>query len=133
MRASTTATLLLTIAIAAGCRSYPKAAPVPERVEAVSPDNAEALRVAYRQQYPNSQLGVVAATINHDHGQFVAVGGVDVSQLAIGQLVTFFDSKQRPLTNGTVVNVLPDSVHVRVDGPALGSRRPQVGDLMIRF
>jgi hypothetical protein len=133
MRLSITLIILLAAALSAGCRQYPKATPVEERIEFITPDNAQALRAAYRQQYPNSQLGIVAAAINHQHGRFVAVGDLPLDQMAVGQLVTFIDVNQKPLTTGTIVNVLPDSIHVRVDDPPLGSREPRVGDMMIRF
>ena len=123
-------TTLILLAAAAGCRSYPKAAPVEERVEAVSPENAEALRASYAQHYPGSQLGVVAAARPTD--RLVAIGGVALDQMAVGQLVTFIDSKQHPLANGTIVRILPDSVH-GIYEPVAGGREPRVGDMMLRL
>jgi hypothetical protein len=135
MRLLITLIIVTAAVVGSGCRSHrkpPPAAPVEERVEAVSPQNADALRAAFRQQYPGSQLGVVVAAINHPNGHFVSVGGLQIDQVAVGQVVTFIDSKQRPLATGVIVNVLPDQVHARIDEPTL-KRRPQVGDMMVRL
>jgi hypothetical protein len=117
-----------------GCQSkpVPPPAPIEEQVEAVSPENADSVRATYKAQYPDSQVGVVVAAINHKNGHFVAAGGVDLSKMENGQIVTFIDSKQRPVATGFIVNVLPDQVHARVDEPTI-RRKPQVGDMMVRF
>lgn len=126
-------TVCATIALA-GCRAkpVPPPAPIEERVEAVSPENADSLRATYKAKHPGAELGVVVAAIHHANGHFVSVGGVDISQMANGQVVTFLDSKQRALATGVVVNVLPDQVHVRVDEPTI-KRQPQAGDMMLRL
>jgi hypothetical protein len=131
MRLSITCTVILATALLAGCRSYPKAAPVEVRVEAVSPENASAIRAAYAEHFPGSQVGVVAAALPTD--RLVAVGGVDLAQMAEGQIVTFIDARQNPLTTGKVVRVLPDCFHVLFDPPPGGGREPRVGDMMVRL
>jgi hypothetical protein len=124
--------LIVAAGVAAGCGAAhhpPASAPVAERVEAVSPENADALRAAYAQQFPGSQLGVVVAAINHRNGHFVSVGGMKLDRIEDGDPVTFIDANQYPLANGVIVNVLSDQVHVRVDEPTI-RRQPQVGDMM---
>jgi|SRR4051812_27302250 hypothetical protein len=124
--------LIVTFVVAAlmmGCRPKPLPAPVPERVELASPSDLDSLRELYHKNYPESQVGVVIATKPEAH--LVGVGGIDVSKMAEGQIVTFIDAHQKTLGTGRIVRVLPDSVHVSVDPNA--RRDLVVGDLMVRF
>jgi hypothetical protein len=36
------------------------------------------------------------------------------------------------LTTGTIVRILPDSIHVRYDSPPRSGRTPRRGDVMVR-
>ena len=124
--------LLLLVAIAvAGCA--PKKKPSKPSPQPATPQQVQEIRNAYFRAYPDSRVGVVIATLKHANGNFVAVGDVSGSDFRVGETVTFVDAKQRVLTTGTVVRVLPDSVHVVVDPPRGGGREPGVGDVVVKL
>jgi hypothetical protein len=126
---------LLTATIAAvllfttvGCR--PKRMDNPEVYRAAAANVAE-IRQRYQRRDPQTQVGLVLAA--NPSVDMVAVGEVDPSQFRPGDIVSFVDTSENPLTSGRVIRVLTDSLHVRYD-PPIGSRRaPREGDVMIRF
>ena len=132
----TTASLILMILITvaasmAGCaHKKPPPAPPPG---AATPDQVQAIRNAYFRAYPDSRVGVVTATVKHANGYFVAVGDVPTSDFREGEIITFVDPHRRVLTTGTVVRILPNTVHVLVDRPRGDGRMPGVGDIAIKL
>jgi 1,4-dihydroxy-2-naphthoyl-CoA synthase len=121
----------VTAAAAAGCaHKKPPSKPSPQPA---TPQQVQEIRNAYFRAYPDSRVGVVIATLKHPNGYFVAVGDVNGSDFRDGETVTFVDAHQRVLTTGTVVRVMPDSVHVAVDRPPAGGRQPGVGDVMVKL
>jgi hypothetical protein len=61
-----------------------------------------------------------------------AIGEVKGADFQVNQVVTFIDSNQKVLTTGTVVRILPDSVHVRYVDPDGDGRAPRIGDVMVK-
>lgn len=88
------------------------------------------IRAAYSRAYPESRVGVVIASRPQD--RLVAVGEVKGADFQVNQVVTFIDSKQQVLTTGTVVRILPESVHVRYGDPDRNGREPRIGDVMVK-
>jgi hypothetical protein len=88
------------------------------------------IRAAYSRAYPESRVGLVIASRPQD--RLVAVGDVKGADFEVNQVVTFIDSTQQVLTTGTVVRVLPDSVHIRYGDPDRDGREPRVGDVMVK-
>jgi hypothetical protein len=98
---------------------------------AADPQTVQRIRDKYFRAYPESQVGVVIATL--DDEPFAAVGELPApSNLRENEVVTFLDRHERVLTTGTIVRILPDSVHVRYDSPPRGGRAPRRGDVMVR-
>ena len=123
--------LIAAVVVASGCA--PKKKPSKPSPQPATPQQVQEIRNAYFRAYPDSRVGVVIATLKHANGNFVAVGEVSGSEFRVGETVTFVDAKQRVLTTGTVVRVLPDSVHVALDPPRGGGREPGVGDVMVKL
>jgi len=76
---------------------------------------------------PGTLVGDVIYTLS-DH-PYTAVGGVDMKDVQVGQIVSFVDADGKPINNGTVVAIVGDNAHVRFD--TAGKRPPQKGDLAV--
>ncbi|MEA2734270.1 MAG: hypothetical protein QOE14_721 [Humisphaera sp.] len=88
------------------------------------------VRERYSRAYPESRVGVVIETLSSK--PFAAVGELPAtSELRETQTVTFLDGRERILTTGTIVRILPDTIHVRYDPPRRGGRAPRRGDIMV--
>lgn len=124
-------TALLALVSVVGCakKAPPPPAP-PPRVAPATTQDLESLRQSYLQHYPDSQVGVIVAARSED--KLVAVGQLDVSKMAVDQVVTLIDARQNPLATGRVVRIVDQTVHVLYDAPT-GPHAPAVGDLMVRF
>jgi hypothetical protein len=117
--------------LSAGCaKKKPPSKPSP--MPATS-DQVQRIRQETFRAYPDSRVGIVTATIRHANGYFVSVGDVPTGDFREGQIITFVDPQRRVLTTGSVVRILPDSVHVLVDRPRGGGRMPGVGDVAIKL
>jgi hypothetical protein len=97
---------------------------------AADAQTVQRIRDKYARAYPESRVGVVIAVLKDE--PFAAVGDLpSTSGFQLNQIVTFIDRSERVLTTGTVVRILPDSVHVRYDPPKRGGRGPRRGDIMV--
>ncbi len=124
-----TCAIVLAALATGGCRSNkPPASPTAPR--AADTDAVQAVREKYFRAYPDSRVGVVTAARPQD--QLVSVGEIQSEEFRENQIVTFLDGDQRILTTGTVVRILPESIHVRYHEPASGGREPRTGDIMVR-
>jgi hypothetical protein len=98
---------------------------------AADPQAVENIREKYRRAYPESQVGVVVETL--DDMPLAAVAELPApASMRANEVVTFLDRHERVLTTGTIVRILPDSVHVRYDSPPRSGREPRRGDIMVR-
>ena len=120
---------LVLLVVIIGCA--PKRVPSQPSPQPASAQQVQTIRDAYSRAYPDSRVGVVIATRKPD--RLVAVGEVSGGDFREGETVTFIDAQQRVLTTGTVVRILPDSLHVAYDPPQHGRRDPGVGDVMVRL
>jgi hypothetical protein len=80
---------------------------------------------------PSAKVGLV--TEADAKNMLVAVGDINASDFQTGQNVSFVDSRENPLTSGTIIRILSGSIHVRYDRPTAGRRPPRQGDIMIQF
>jgi hypothetical protein len=125
------ATIVMVIVLVAGCASTGGDSSSAMPASAADAATVERIRDKYYRAYPESRVGVVIAVLKDD--PFAAVGELpSTSDFQLNQVVTFIDRSERVLTTGTVVRILPDSVHVRYDPPPRGGRTPRRGDIMIR-
>ena len=103
----------------------------PMPASAADPQTVQNIRARYFRAYPESQVGVVIATI--PEAPFVAVGDLPAPEnLRENEVVTFLDRNERVLTTGTIAAVRPAQVDVRYDPPRRGGRAPRRGDIMVR-
>jgi hypothetical protein len=120
-----------TLLAAVGCakkKPPSKPSPMPATTK-----QEQQIREDYFRAYPDSRVGVVTATLKHANGYFVSVGDVPTSDFREGEIITFVDPHRHVLTTGTVVRILPDTVHVLVDRPRGDGRMPGVGDVAIKL
>ena len=98
---------------------------------AADPQTVQNIRDKYFRTYPESQVGVVVETL--DDMPLCAVAELPApTNMREREVVTFLDRNERVLTTGTIVRILPDSIHVRYDTPPRGGREPRRGDIMVR-
>jgi len=98
---------------------------------AADAQTVQSIRDKYFRAYPESQVGVVIATLQGE--PFVAVGDLPAPEkLRENEVVTFLDRNERVLTTGTIAQVRPTQVDVRYDAPPRGGRAPHRGDVMVR-
>ena len=121
--------VVVTLAMVAGCHNNKKQM-TPQQVQRANA-NLEDARRRYQRAYPDARLGYV--TSSNPEYQMVAVGQVTPADFHEGDIVTFVDADDNPLTTGRVLRVMKDELHVRYDAPQPGRRAPRQGDLMIRF
>ena len=123
--------VILASALTAGCaKKKPPGKPSPMPATA---QQESQIRNDYFRAYPDSRVGIVTATLKHANGYFVSVGDVPTSDFREGEIITFVDPRRHVLTTGTVVRILPDTVHVLVDRPRGDGRMPGVGDIAIKL
>jgi hypothetical protein len=98
---------------------------------AADAQTVQRIREKYFRAYTESQVGVVIATLQGE--PFVAVGELaNPASMHENEIVTFLDRSERVLTTGTIVRILPDSIHVRYDAAPRSGRTPRRGDVMVR-
>ena len=115
----------------AGCASTNSESSSAMPASAADAETVARIRDKYNRAYPESRVGVVITTLKDQ--PFAAVGELpSISDFQLNQVVTFIDRSERLLTTGTVVRILPDSVHVRYDPPPRHGRAPRRGDIMVR-
>ena len=113
-----------------GCRSTGTSSADGMPPTAADAATVQGIRDRYTRAYPESRVGVVIATLPSE--RLVAVGELpDPAKLRTTEVVTFIDGRGRVLTTGTIVRVLPDSVHVRYARPPRGGRAPARGDVAL--
>ena len=86
------------------------------------------IRAEFRKENPTAIVGRVVDVYQN----FAAIGDVDVQDFREGDVVTFVDSKRKPMTTGKVVRMTAKYVHVQFDPPKSNGRAPVAGDLMVR-
>jgi hypothetical protein len=117
--------------VVAGCASTSGDSSDAMPASAADAATVQRVRDKYSRAYPESRVGVVIAVLKDQ--PFAAVGELPSTEdFQLNQVVTFIDRSERVLTTGTVVRILPDSVHVRYDPPLRGGRAPRRGDIMVR-
>jgi hypothetical protein len=112
--------LLLGLGNLTGC-----ATKTPSEPQAVPPEKIATLRESIQKNKPGSLVGPVIAT----YQLYAAVGDIPVKEVKLGQTITFVDPDGNPINNGTVANILEDTIHVKFD--ATGKRPVQRGDLAV--
>ncbi|MGN6727823.1 MAG: hypothetical protein ACTHLZ_18030 [Tepidisphaeraceae bacterium] len=108
-----------------GCVSKPK----PDMMSS-SPtaDQVQQIRESFKTSFPAAKVGTVTAVL--DNEPYAMVGNIDTGDLRNGQIVSFLDATQQVIANGQIVKVEDSSVAVQFDA---GVRRPQVGDVAVKF
>src|SRR4051794_19106918 len=121
--------IILIAALQTGCPKPPP--PKADTFEPASIDRLTQLRRVYQASSPDARLGLVTAV--DKEVEMIAVGDVDGREFRPGEIVTFVDSRNRPIGTGTVVKVFAREVHVRYDRPTASGRVPREGDIMVKF
>ncbi len=118
---------VLAAGLLAGCASAPKEEPV------FVADGPTLMRIrdSLGKMDPSARVGQVDE-VNPDENT-ASVGNIDTTGLAEGEIVTFLDGNQKPLTTGKIIRVLPGAIHVKYTAPLANGRPPIVGDLAVRF
>ncbi len=127
MRLNVIAGGVLLLGLIAGCTNKPPEVPV----ITADADTFARVRDNLQRLDPTARIGQVSEVTPDDNR--AAVGSIVTEDLKEGDIVTFMDGTEKILTTGKIVRVLPDSIHVKYEAPAEGSRAPVVGDLAIRF
>ena len=130
MRLIPLASLIVTLLVA-GCR-HDKPVLQPQQAPPATVEKARQIQAAYQRAASGVVVGLVS-DVNPDL-YLAAVSEVAVSDFHPGDVVTFVDSNQNPVTTGSVLRIAGNALHVKYDPPRLaGGRPPKVGDLMVRF
>jgi hypothetical protein len=90
-------------------------------------DQVETLKASIEKAAPGTLVGDVIYTLS-DH-PYTAIGGVEMKDVQVGQIVSFVDADGKPINNGTVVAIVGDNAHVHFD--TAGKRPPRKGDLAV--
>jgi len=118
------------LALFAGCASNGDSSKSAMPASAADAQTVQRIRDKYARAYPESRVGVVIAVLKDQ--PFAAVGDLgSTADFKLNQIVTFVDIHERVLTTGTIVRILPDSIHVRYDPPKRDGRAPRRGDIMV--
>ncbi len=121
--------VVLSALLVVGCvHEKPKPQALPPTPPATA-DQIERLRSSYVQADPTAKVGVVTAVLPAEN--LAAVGDISVGDLNNGDVFTFLDANNQPLTVGKVIAKTADAVHVKYENPAATSREPIVGDLAV--
>jgi predicted metalloprotease with PDZ domain len=123
---------LLAGMILAGCHAAPKPAPQPQPV-AATPQQISQYQQQFLQYDKNARVGAVAGV--RPQNNLLAVTGIPLSDIKVGDAVTITDSAQKPLANGTVQQISTahgNFVIVKYTSDS-GARVPQTGDVAIHF
>jgi hypothetical protein len=115
--------ILCGLLAAMGCQPNAKK----EEPVAATSDQLATLKVSIEKADPGSMVGEVIYTLADR--PYTAVGGVDMANVKLGQIVSFVDGAGSPINNGTVVAIAGDNAHIRFDNA--GKRPPQKGDLAV--
>src|SRR5437870_3096442 len=121
--------LVLTSAMLTGC-SKPPPTP-PDKFEPTSMQRLQQMRRVYEASSPDARLGLVIAV--NKEVEMIGVGDVNGPDFRPGDIVTFIDTRNRPIGTGTVIRVFPREVHVKYDRPTANGRVPREGDVMVKF
>src|SRR2546421_403243 len=106
--------LLINIVIFSGCTSR-KPAPEPPVAPPATEQTLAMVRQQYQAQDPSARVGIVTAVMRD--ANLAEVKGIDPRECRENEPITFIDTYQDVLTNGTIVWVNPDSLHVRFESP----------------
>ena len=127
MRLNRLAGGLLLAGLVAGCASKPKETPA----VVADPMTFSRVRDDVMRMDPKAHVGQVTEISTGDNR--AAAGNMQTDGLKEGDIVTFLDGNQTPITTGKIIRVLPDAIHVKYERPMPGGRVPLVGDLVVRF
>lgn len=89
------------------------------------------VRQRVRHVASDALIGEVVAVMPESH--LVAIGDIPVQNFRKGDILMFLGGDNTPIGAGTVVNVLPDTLHVQYEEPQVGGRSPALGDLAVYF
>jgi hypothetical protein len=123
-----TGTTLLAVGLL-GCASNKKAEGPP--APAASESRITEIRQNYTRNDPNAQIGTVIAV--EKDAQLAAVGNLMLDKIREDDVVTFIDSNEKPIANGTVVRKTADAAHVKYEPIKPDGRDPVAGDLAVKF
>ncbi|MCC7349198.1 MAG: hypothetical protein IT446_01390 [Phycisphaerales bacterium] len=120
-----TATMVLGMEL--GCR--PKSPPSNGSLSSSGDaELVQQLRQSYQRIHPGTRVGLVTAVA--EDVSLAAVGDIDLKSFSNGDILTFIDPNEKPVANGTVVNITPDALHVKY-APLPDGRIPRQGDLAV--
>ena len=109
-----------------GCR--PKSQPPDGLPPKGDTSLVQELRQSYQRIHPGTRVGLVTAVA--EDVTLAAVGDIDLKSFKNGDILTIIDTNEKPVANGTVVNITPDALHVKY-APVPGGRAPRQGDLAV--
>ena len=113
--------LLACSLVAVGCAT-PKP---PVEPQMASPDKVATIRESIQKSKPGSLVGQVITTFQ----LYAAVTDIPVKDVKKGQTITFTDPDGNPINNGTIAEIVDDTLHVKFD--PTGKRAVQRGDLAV--
>jgi hypothetical protein len=128
MRILRTTTITLLALGFVGCASHHKNSQAEMPASAASPERVIEIRSTYQRHDPNAQVGTVAAVDRESH--LAAVGDLNLSKIRENDVITFIDSNENPIANGTVIRKTADYAHVKYEPT---QRAPVEGDIAVRF
>lgn len=117
----------------AGCQNKKPAAPSPQPTLESAQATARELQASYREVDPQARVGVVVEA--RPEQDLAAVGEVQLQDFHVGEAVSFIDSQQKPIANGSVLSLDQEAnvLVVKYSLPSSGGRAPQPGDLLVRL
>lgn len=127
MRLNRLAGGVVLVGLFTGCTQKPAPAPI----VTADPGTFARVRDDIQRMDSNARVGMVTEVSPADNG--AAAGEIVTDGLKEGDVVTFLDGAQNPLTTGKIIRVLPDAIHVKYDAPLSTGRLPVVGDMVVRF
>jgi len=127
MRLNRLACGVLLVGLIAGCTKKP----APEPIVTADPGTFNRVHDDLLHMDPEAHIGHVTEVSTGDNR--AAIGEIVTDGLKEGDIVTFLDGMEKPITTGKIIRVLPDAIHVKYDAPLPDGRVPVVGDIAVRF
>ncbi len=124
---------LLGAVLLTGCASAPPPVPAAPPIVPATADQEADLQAQLAKAYPGARVGHVSAV--NGSANTAAVRGIPLGEVHRGDSIQFLDSRQTPISNGTVIDQNiddPEYQFLIVQTEALsGGRTPVKGDLAV--